>query len=105
MFYEMTINNRVYRLRLTVKNMVALERRLGMNPLMLFGADGSRIPTVDELLAIFHYSLIDGQHSLSLDDSAQLFQEWLDEGHIVTDFVPVIVEIYQNSGLIKKNPN
>ena len=90
-----------YKLRLDTMNVVALEKRLGKNPLAIFGADGDLIPTVTEMIYILHASLQPYQHNISLNDTYALYDVWLTDGHIMSDFIPIILDIYRCSGLLK----
>ena len=89
-----------YKLRLSIRNTVALEKMLGCNPLMIFG-NGDRMPTITEMTTILHFSLQQYQHNLTMTDSQDIFEEWLNDGNAITDFVAVIIEIYKVSGIIK----
>lgn len=102
MFYTFTVKDKDYNLRLTVRNTIALEKKIGKNPIMIFG-NGDTIPTMEEMVSILHYSLIDLNHNITMEDTYSIFQNWLDDGHIITDFIPVIIEIYKVSGVIKAN--
>lgn len=102
MFYNFEVGNKTYELKLTTKSVMQLEKKIGMNPMMIFGMDGGNIPTVSVMVAILHASLQAMNHGFSEDDAAQLFDDWISEGHIYTDFVEVIYEIYVASGIIKK---
>lgn len=100
MFYEFTAGNKDYKLRLSTRDTVQLEKTLGCNPLAIFGV-GDTIPTVTVMVKILHSSMRQYNHGITLDDAYDIFDEWLAEGHTMTDFIPVIIEIYKVSGLIK----
>ena len=53
------------------------------------------------MVQILHASLQQYQHNITLNDAYDIFDEWLADNHIMTDFLVVIVEIYKVSGLIK----
>lgn len=100
MFYELTIGDKVYNLRLSTRNVVMLEKKIGINPILIFG-NGDRIPTITEMVQILEYSLSNNGKMVSENEAYNLFDKWLEDGNAVTDFIPVIVEIYKVSGLIK----
>jgi hypothetical protein len=100
MYIDFSAGNKTYNLRLSTRNIVSLEKQLGCNPLMIFGK-GDRVPTVTEMVQVLHASLQKYHHGISVDDAYDIFENWLDDDHIVTDFIQVIVEIYKVSGLIK----
>lgn len=100
-YVDFTTNNKDYRLRLNTRAVVALEKQIGMNPLAIFGA-GDTVPTITTMVAILHASLQQFEHGISLNDAFDIFDSWLADGHIMTDFIAVILDIYRVSGLIGK---
>lgn len=99
MYINFTADNKDYKLRLNTRNIVLLEKQLGRNPLGIFGT-GETIPTITEMVAILHSSLLQYQHNISLNDAYDIFDAWLADGHATTDFIPVILDIYRASGII-----
>lgn len=104
MFYNFEAGNKTYNLRLNTRSIVALEKTIGCNPLMIFG-NGDTVPTISVMVAVLHSSLQQFQHNITLNDAYDIFDEYLADGHAVTDFIPVILEIYKASGLIKEDNN
>lgn len=100
LFYEFTAGNKTYKLRLTTRNIVALEKQIGCNPLMIFG-NGDTVPTVSVMVNVLHYSLQAYEHGISINDAYDIFDTYLADGHQVTDFIPVILDIYKASGILK----
>ena len=101
MYADFLAGNEQYKLRLSTRAIVALEKQIGCNPLSIFGA-GDTIPTITTMVAILHAALQQYQHNISLSDAYDIFDKWLADGHAMTDFIPVIIELYQVSGLINK---
>lgn len=104
MYFDFEAGNKAYKLRLTTKAIMALESKIGCNPMMIFGLDSSnpRIPTVTEMVHILHNSLTHFHHGITLNDATNIFDEWIAEGHQPADFVQVINEIYFASGIFRK---
>lgn len=102
MYYDFKAGNREYKLRLNTRNTVALEKQLGCNPIMIFGADGESIPTVSAMVVILHASLQTYEHGITLDKAYDIFDDYLADGNTSVDFVKVIMEIYRASGIIPK---
>lgn len=102
MFYDFEAGNKSYKLRLSTRNIVSLEKQLGCNPLAIFG-DGSTIPTVSTMVSVLFYSMQQYNHGITLNDAYDIFDRYLDDGHSVTDFIPVILEVYKVSGIIRDN--
>ena len=101
MYVDFSAGNKDYKLRLTTRGIVSLEKQIGINPLMIFGLNGERIPTVTEMVHILHASLQAYNHGISLNDAYDIFDAYEADGHQYNDFIPVIVEIYKVSGLIQ----
>lgn len=102
MYVDFEAGNKTYKLRLTTKDIVALEKQLGCNPLAIFG-NGDTIPTLTTLVQVLHASLQNQHHGITLNDAFDIFDEYLNEGHIMTEFLTVVVDIYKASGLIKNS--
>ena len=100
MYFDFEAGNNAYKLRLNTRNTVNLEKVLGMNPAMIFG-NGDRVPTVTEMVAILNYSLQAYHHGITMDKAFDIFDTFLADGHVMTDFIPVIVGIYKASGFMK----
>ena len=100
MYYNFTAGNKAYKLRLNTRNIVALEKAIGCNPLAIFG-DGSSIPTVSVMVNVLFASLQQYNHGISLNDAYDIFDSYIEDGNSMTDFVAVILEVYKVSGLIK----
>lgn len=100
-YINFEVGNKVYKLRLNTRNTILLEKQLGCNPLTIFG-DGDTIPTITVMVAILHASLQQYNHGITLNDAYDIFDDYLAEGNNMTDFIPVILEIYRASGIIPK---
>lgn len=100
LYTEFTVGTENYKLRLNTRAIIVLEKQLGCNPLSIFG-DGDTIPTVSTMVSILHASLQQYQHNITLNDAYDIFDAYLAEGNTMTDFLPVIVEVFKVSGLIK----
>lgn len=102
-YLDFKAGSKEYKLRLNTRNVISLEKQLGCNPLAIFGS-GDTIPTITVMVKILHASLQQYQHSITLEDAYDIFDEWLEDNHVMTDFIPTIIEIYKASGIIK-DPN
>jgi len=99
MYFDFEAGNKAYKLRLTTKAIMALESKIGCNPMMIFGT-GNRVPTVTEMIHVFHNSLTQFHHGITFDGATAIFDTWLEEGHTPTDFINIIIGIYRASGII-----
>lgn len=100
MYVDFVAGDKDYRLRLSVRNTVALEKQLGKNPIAIFG-DGEEIPTITTMVHILHAALQQYHHGITLVDAYDIFETWLADGHTMTEFLTVIIDVYKASGIIK----
>lgn len=100
-YIDFTAGNKAYKLRLNTRSLLVLEKQLGGNPLSIFG-NGERIPTITEMVAILHASLQALEHGITLTDAQEIFDDYLEDGNTMTDFLPVIIDIYRASGIISR---
>ena len=48
-------------------------------------------------------ALMAEQKGISMNDAFDIFDSYLDDGHAVTDFLNVIVDVFKSSGIIKSD--
>lgn len=101
MYYDFEAGGKAYRLRISTRNMVALEKQLGCNPLMLLHTDG--IPTITSMLQILHASLQDMHHGMSMDKVYGIWDDFIADGHTASDFLGVLVDVFRVSGLLSND--
>jgi len=99
MYTIFTVGEKEYKLRLNTRNTIELEKKLGGNPLTIFG-DGETIPKVTDMIYILHASLQAYNHNITMDKAYDIFDNWIADGHTAIEFLPIITEIYQASGII-----
>lgn len=99
-YIDFKAGNKEYKLRLNTRNTISLEKTLGCNPVAIFGS-GDTIPTITTMVRILHAALQAYEHGITLDDAYDIFDSWLDDGHVMTDFIAIIIDIYKASGIIK----
>jgi hypothetical protein len=102
MYTEFLVGKKEYKLRLNTRNVVALEKKLGCNPLGIFGTDGETIPTVGVMIDILHASLQAYEHNITYNDACDIFDAWIAEGHSTVDFIYIILDVYKASGIVPK---
>lgn len=102
-YINFEVGSKTYKLRLNTKNIVLLEKKLGCNPIMIFMKDGrERIPTITEMVTVLWACLQQYHNEIKFDDAFELFDEYLESGNKSTDFISVIVEVYQACGIMPK---
>ena len=78
MYTELTIKDKVYKLKLTTKNIIGLEKTIKCNPLSIFG-NGEEVPSVTTMVNILWFSLLHFHHGIGLNDATELFDDYLEE--------------------------
>lgn len=103
-YTELNICGDAYKLRLTTKASVSLEKSLGYNPIsMLMAIDNGEMPKLADVLVMLHAMLQTYHHGYSLDKVYDLFDKYVEDGHGMFDLIPVFVEVFQNSGYLATN--
>lgn len=105
MFYILKVGEKEYKLRLTTHAIMNLEKKIGMNPLMIFGSKGEQVPTVSVMLQVLAASLEAFNHGVGEKEACEIFDNWLADGNTIADFINIILEIYKVSGLLKQPNN
>lgn len=101
MFYEFTVKDTTYNLRLSMKDIIYLEKLIGINPMTIFGLDPANpvVPTITQMVAVFHAAARNYNHGISFDDACEIFNDWLKEGNSPGDFLSVITELFTECGI------
>lgn len=100
MYVDFEAGNKNYRLRLNTRNLISLEKQLGCNPISIFG-EGETIPSITTMVNVLYASMQQYNHGISLNDAYDVFDAYLADGHAMTDFLTVIIDIFKVSGIIK----
>lgn len=104
MYTELTIGNKTYKLRLTTKGAIQLEKGLGRNPVsMLMEIDEGKLPTLSDVLITFHAMLQPFNHGVSMDEVYDIYDAFIADGKTMFDLIPVFVDVFKESGFIAKN--
>ena len=103
MYVDFNAGGKDYKLRLATRNIVALEKAIGCNPLSIFG-NGEELPSITTMVMILWQSLQKFHHNIGLNEAYDIFDEFLEE-KTAMDFIPVILDIYKISGIIQNDNN
>lgn len=101
--YIWTVKDNEYNLKLTVMRTVTLEKKLGCNPLMIFGKDFGGIPEVTKMVTVLHAALQEYNHGFTEEKTMQLVDDWLEEGHTFVELIDVLLGLFQASGFISSD--
>ncbi len=99
-YVDFNAGNKDYKLRLSTRATVNLEKQLGCNPIAIFG-NGDTVPTITTMVNVLYASLQQLNHGITLNDAYDIFDSYLADGNSATDFITVILDIYRASGIIK----
>jgi hypothetical protein len=101
MYIELIIGDETYKLRLTTKSSIALEKALGYNPItMLMDIDEGKMPKLSDILITLQAMLQTYHHGMNMDKVYEIFDKYVAEGKSMFDLIPVFVEVFQQSGYI-----
>lgn len=102
-YITLKIKDKELKLRLNARATVQLEKKLGKNPMEVFmGVEQGHLPTLADLIIVLHGCLQALEHGYTEDKVYDLFDEYVEDGGSVMDLIPVIVEVFQASGIIPK---
>lgn len=103
MYTEFTAGNHTYKLRLTTQGTISLEKKLGYNPLQMFmGIDEDVLPKLSDMLIVFHQMLQAYTHGISFEEACEIYDTFIEDGHNIWDFVPVLIEAFIESGFLPR---
>ena len=103
LYTTLKTGDREYKCKLATKNLVNLEKRLGMNPLNIFMNIGeNNLPKLEDMLTILHESLQSLEHGISMEDVYDIYDSFIEDSNNNVDFMREIRDIYKTSGQIKK---
>jgi hypothetical protein len=100
-YTEFKVGDKEYKLRLSAMNIVAIEKKLGGNVLDIFMKE-DKIPTIEELLLVLHGALQKFQHGITLLDTYNIYDAYVDEGGTFEALLELIMEVFEVSGFFKK---
>ena len=104
LYTTLVIREKEYKLRLSAKSCVALEKRLGGNPLNVFmQIEDGKLPTLETLLTMLHQSLTEFQHGLTMDDVYSIYDDYCSEGNNMMNLIQVLIEVLKASGFIPES--
>lgn len=109
MYREIEIGGNIYKLRLTMRNSVALEKALGKSPIdwfmevnKSFDENGTPSIRVADVAIILHSMLQSLHHGITLDKTYDILDAYINDGNVIFNLLPVFIEVFQNSGYLPK---
>jgi hypothetical protein len=103
-YVELKVGEKVLRLKMKTRDVVALEKALGRSPLnILMEAQEGALPSLEDMLIILSASLQQYEHGYDLNAVYDLYDEFVDAGNTMIDLIPIIIDVLSVSGYIKMN--
>lgn len=103
-YTELQIGEKTYKLRLPIRAIVNLEKQLGANPIDTFyNIEQGKLPKLTDMAIILQNALNTYQHGITLNDTFDIIEEFVYNGHNVFDLVPIIINVFTDSGFIATN--
>ena len=102
MYTLFRVGDKEYRLKLTTTQIMRLEKVTGHHPLAILTGAIDDIPSVTNMVQVLYCSMVELNHGISMSDVYHIFDAWLDEGHTTSDFLEIMIEIYEVSGLLPR---
>ena len=72
LYTDFKAGEKEYKLRMTTRAVVALEKQLGCNPISIFSNE-EELPTVTAMVQILHAALQQYEHGITLNDAFDIF--------------------------------
>lgn len=103
-YVDLYVGSENYKLKLTTKASISLERTLGYNPLMLLmDLERGKMPKLNDVLIILHGMLQAYHHNISMDKVFDLFDAYVEHGGSMIDLITVFVKVFEDSGYMPSN--
>ncbi len=100
------IGEEEHKLRLTTRQAVAVEEKLGVNLLKVFmprQGEDFPLPPLKVMLVVIHGALQKFEHGTTLDDVYDMNDDYVDAGGDQTSLLmDVIIPLFENSGFMPK---
>lgn len=104
LYTTLKVKDYEYKLRLSAKSCIELEKRLGGNPLNVFmQIENGKLPTLATLLTMLHQSLVEYQHGITMDFVYTLYDDYCSEGNNMMNLIQVLIEVLKTSGFIPES--
>lgn len=97
----LTIGENEYKLTLTTKGCVQLERVLGYNPVqLLLELDSGKLPKLSDMIMVLNVMLSQYQHGITIDKVYDIIDAFKADGHQIFELIPIFTDVFKQSGFI-----
>lgn len=102
LYKELTIGEETYKCRLNAKNAIALEDKLGKNPLTILTS--GELPSLKDMITVFQATLQEYHHKIDFDKACDIYDKFCEEeGNDQTAFFYFLLKVLQCNGYINKD--
>ena len=102
LYKTLKIGDKELKLRLRSRDCVDLENKLGESPLdVLVRCSQSKMPTVGFIVETLHASLQAYEHGYGINETYDLYDEYIDNGGDLTEMLEIITAVFEVSGFFK----
>jgi hypothetical protein len=101
-YVELKVGEKVLRLGMKTRQVVALEKALGKSPLnILMDAQEGALPSINDMLIIVWAALQQYEHGYNMEAVYDLYDEYIAEGNTMMELIPIVIDVLSISGYIK----
>lgn len=101
-YRELQIGNDTYKLRLTTRYAIQLEKALGKNPIQVFiNMSNGDLPKFEDIANILHSCLL-SYHRITIDEVYGLIDKYQEDKHSIFELIEVFIGVFQDAGFLGK---
>lgn len=99
---ELKVGEKVLKLGMKTRQVVALEKALGKSPLnILMDAQEGALPPLNDMLIIVWAALQQYEHGYNMEAVYDLYDEFIEAGNSMMELIPIVIDVLSVSGYIK----
>jgi hypothetical protein len=101
-FVELQVGEKVLKLGMKTRQVVALEKALERSPLnILMDAQEGALPSINDMLIILWAALQQYEHGYNMEAVYDLYDEFIEAGNTMMELIPIVIDVLSVSGYIK----
>ncbi|EJW14284.1 DUF6096 family protein [Paenibacillus alvei] len=105
LYSTLRVGEKEYKLRVTAKIAVDIERKIGKPLLSIFGEGNlNELPGIETLLIVLHGALQTYEHGISLEDVYCIYDKYVEGDGSYAGLLQELVEVLKISGFFKGAP-
>lgn len=101
MFKTLDVDGKEYSIRLTARNAITLEQKLGKHPLMvLMSLEDGQLPSTSDICTILFYGLLSLNSGIKQEDVYDIYDKMIDAGMDYSAIINTLVDVFKSGGFI-----